>query len=504
MTLSGFRINTITEPTEVAPIAAGLAQTTDPVIRDYFERKIEYDNIKHDIGSLQAVIASVARDSVPNDALLQIPSVTLSGLPGEALHTAFNEFYKAQNDLATHRIAFTDDHPIVKADLQVINRLKRERIPQLARELLTSLRTRASQDSLRIASAGVNLQKIPERTIEEERLRRRREVAAGMFANLQNRAAEAQLAEAAATPDVTVLDSAIAPFAPSTSTAWRKLFVAIAGGFGAAIALAILLDKLDGRFRYPEQSTEDLGLPIAGTVPQFPKGGLDQRSTEQMFQLVESFRTLRMSVLHASNGGVSLAVSSAAPGEGKSLIAANLAMSFADAGLRTILVDGDTRRGTLHEMFGIPNTPGLTDYLAGTASAGDVVLATTNPQLFVLACGTRLGRSPELLTSPRLRELVSDLRSTFDAVIFDTPPLAAGIDGYSIATAAGALVVVLRVGQTKRRMAAEKLRVLDRLPVTVIGSVLNGVDFRDGYEYYGYVPGYEAEDEPGTAVTQVT
>ena len=105
-------------------------------------------------------------------------------------------------------------------------------------------------------------------------------------------------------------------------------------------------------------------------------------------------------------------------------------------------------------------------------------------------------RSPELLTTAQLPNLVAELRRSFDVVIFDTPPLAAGIDGYSIAAATGALLVVLRVGQTKRRMAAEKLKMMGRLPVDVIGAVLNGVNLKGEYAYYSYVPGYEAEDVP--------
>jgi non-specific protein-tyrosine kinase len=110
-----------------------------------------------------------------------------------------------------------------------------------------------------------------------------------------------------------------------------------------------------------------------------------------------------------------------------------------------------------------------------------------------------------LITSPRLSALIASLRATHDVVIFDTPPLAAGIDGYAIASATGSLLVVLRVGKTARRMAAEKLRVLDRLPVGVVGAVLNGIQLSGAYTYYGYVPGYEAEDEPEeTAVVKVT
>ena len=92
----------------------------------------------------------------------------------------------------------------------------------------------------------------------------------------------------------------------------------------------------------------------------------------------------------------------------------------------------------------------------------------------------------------------------YDVVVVDTPPLAAGIDGYAISAAAGALLIVLRTGKTNRRMAAEKLRPFERLPVDIVGAVLNGVPLTGAYAYYGYVSGYEALDgAPAAGVSRV-
>lgn len=500
LVLQSFRVNTITEPREGAPIAAGVQETRDPVMADFFEKSLAYDNIKQDVANLEAIVANLSRDSVPNDALLQIPSVAQGGVGARALQQAFTDYYAAEAELARHRVALEDLHPTVQADLANLRNLRTEKIPRLARDLLASLKQRQISDSMRIASASVNLRKIPQRTIEEEQLRRVRDGAATLAANLQSRYAEAQLAEASAAPDVKILDSAVAPLQPTKNTASRLLLMAIAGGVGAAVGLALLLDRLDGRLRYPDQATEDLGLPIAGTIPVLPKAGINQSSPEQMFQLVESFRTLRLAVAQASGQGVSVAVSSPAPSEGKSLISANLAMSFADAGFKTILVDGDTRRGALQALFNLNAAPGLTELLRGTHTLSEVIQPAWSDALSLIPCGTRHRRSPELLTSPRLHTLVAELRANYDVVIFDTPPLAAGIDGYSLASAAGSLLVALRVGQTRRRMAAEKLRMFERLPVNIIGAVLNGVKLAGAYEYYGYVPGYEAKDEESTSV----
>ena len=251
--------------------------------------------------------------------------------------------------------------------------------------------------------------------------------------------------------------------------------IALLGGIGAAIALALLLDAIDGRIRYPEQVTTDLGLPIAAAIPKFPRGTVNTRSPEQVAHLVEAFRSLRMHIRHASATPITVAISSPQPGDGKSFVSANLAMSFADAGYRTILVDGDTRRGLAHEVFGLSMENGLTDYLAGEIPPSEIIRPTSHERLAFAPCGRRRPNSPELLTSAALPRLVDELRSRFDVVLFDTPPLNAGIDAYAISSALGNMVCVIRAGKTERRLAAAKLLLADRLPIQIVGAVLNAV-----------------------------
>jgi capsular exopolysaccharide synthesis family protein len=503
--LERFKVNTITLPTEGgSPVAPGVSETRDPALRAFFEKKIEYDNLRHDTEDLERAIARAGDGTTPFEAALLIPSVAQS--PGaEALRQAFSELYKKQSELTSARQVYTDEFSTVKELATAVTTLKTKTIPQLTTDLLTQLKQRQAEFDTRITGASAEMQSIPVRAIEEMRLRRAVAVADQLYNTLKIRTAEAQLAEGGAQPDVAVLDTATAPLLPSKNTTTRILLLAVVAGFAVAIGLALLLDLLDKRIRYVDQATNELGLAVAGAIPRIPKGGVNSRSAEQMSQLIESFRSLRMHVIqsstHPGNGvsaPVSVAVSSPSPGDGKSLVSTNLALSFADAGMRTVLVDGDTRRGGLHEIFGAVSSPGLTEYLSGTVELAGVVQATSHDNLFVVGCGTRRRRSPELLTSPRLGQLIAQLRATHDVVIIDTPPLAAGIDGYAISAAAGQMLLVVRVGQTERRMAAAKLVIADRLPINIIGAVLNGVNLSGEYSYYEYAPGYapdESENE---------
>ena len=501
--LENFRVHTITLPAEGGPVAPGVELTRDPAMKSFFDQKIAYDDVRHDREALEKVIAGAKAGTTPWEAALLIPSVA-SNSGAQALRESFNQLHAKQADLAAKRETYTDQHPAVRDVVTSIRTLELQTIPSLAGQLLAQLREREGQYNQRITSASREMQSIPTRTIEEMRLRRAVAVSEGLYTALKSRSAEAQLAEASATPDVTILDSAVAPLRPARNTAPSLLLLAILGGLGAAIALAMLLDAFDPKIRYPEQVSNELGLSIAGAIPRFPKGRVSNRSPEQISQLVESIRTVRMHIQNTAGVPVSIAVSSPSPSDGKSFVSTNLAMSFADAGFRTLLVDADTRRGVLHEMFALPMEPGLTEYLSGAATLDGVIRNTEHERLSILSRGRKYRSSPELLTSSQMPSLASELRQRFDVVVFDTPPLAAGIDAFAVAAAAQNLMLVLRVGKTERRMASAKLELVDRIPVRVLGAVLNGVEFRGEFEYYGYAEGYGAEDEqtPATALVR--
>jgi capsular exopolysaccharide synthesis family protein len=492
--LETFRVHTIILPAEGGPVAAGVEMTRDPALKSYFDQKIEYDNLHHDRAALEKVLASARSGQGPLEGILLIPSVASS--PGsEQLRETFKQLYQKQAELTASRQIYTDEYPVVRDMGRAVENLRTNVIPQQATQLLAQLKMRESEYQGRIASASQELQTIPTRTIEEMRLRRAVLVAEGLYTTLKSRYAEARLAEASAQPDVTILDTAIAPLNPTKNTTPRIMLFAIAGGLAAAIGLALLLDAMDQRIRYPEQSYGELGLSIVGTVPYLPRGVVDTRSAEQVTQVVESFRSLRMNVIQSAKLPMSLAVSSPSPGDGKSLVSSNLALSLAQSGFKTLLIDGDTRRGALNETFELPRTQGLSDFLAGEASESEIIRNTAEEKLDVIACGSRRQRSPELLISLKFSEMLRRLRGRYDVIICDTPPFAAGIDAYAIAAAAGNLIVVLRVGQTERRMAAAKLGLADRLPINVLGSVLNAVDLNGEFQYYRYVAGYGTADE---------
>ena len=496
--LEEFRVNTITLPSENAPVVGGVAETRDPVFRNFFEQKVEYDNIRRDREALEAVLGDIGEGKISADeALLSIPGV-LTG--SEELKSVLTELSKKKAELRATRQTYTDEHQFVKDIRTSIETIEKTTIPMLALNTLDRLRRREGELGRRIQGASSELQSVPTRTIEEERLKRERDVTSTLYTRLQSSYQEAKLAEASAIADVSVLSPAVAPERPAGDRTVKVIGAAAFASLGFALLLALLLDRTDKRFRYPEQATDEMGLDVIGAVPTIRRSKRGQPTLEETSEIIEAFRSLRLNVRAAfpQASPVMLTVSSPCAGDGKSLLSSNLALSFAEAGYRTVLVDGDIRRGTQHTLFGASQRPGLIDLLAGEATREQVTRTTSHHNLTLIPSGTRRHRGPELLAADGMAKLVRELGKEFDAVIVDSAPLSAGIDPYALGAATGHMLLVLREGETDRQLAQAKLSMLDRLPVRLLGAVLN--DFRSPslYKYYAYLDGYGTmnDEEP--------
>jgi succinoglycan biosynthesis transport protein ExoP len=502
--LESFRKSTITLPSEAimaAPAtgmgAGGGAGGGDPAIGNYFGQKAQYLQIQHDVAALQAIVRDP--NNISTDAFIGIPSAQTS----LALQAALQDLSKREAALRAARETYTDEHKIVQ-DLRLsVQTMRTQTLPQVINTLIGELQGRGTDLNRQMASASSELKDIPPRTIETMRLQRDVVSRSSLYSMLQQRYAEIQLAAAAATPDVSILDTAVAPVAPTKNTAPTILLLALVVSFGASIGLALLLDHTDPRLRYPEQVTRELGLSILGAVPTIKRSRAGDPDPEEAAQVIESFRTIRMAITNQydASGSAMLTVSSPGAGDGKSLVCSNLALSFAEAGYRTVLVDGDTRRGQLHAMFGANRRPGLLDLLGGDAPFEAVLRSTTHERLTLIPCGTRRHRGPELLHSQAMSQFIAELRRRYDVVVVDSPPLGAGVDPFVLAAATQNMLIVLRTGATDRKMAESKLKLLDRLPVRMLGAVLNDIRAQGEYKYYSYLYGYttsEDDDLPRT------
>lgn len=495
--LERFRVNTITLPSD-APVAAGLQITQGPVLTRFFELGLERDRVARERDAILAALDS-AGDSRFSASALEIIEAVQNSSEVTAL---LAELTQRQADLRALRYQYTDDHPGVQDAQQAVHDLESATLPSLLRGLAGGLALREAQLDAQIETGSEELRQIPRRVIQEARLRREVDVAVNLHNTLQERHEGAKLAEVSSIPDVRILDAAVEPVTPFRNTDSRYVLMGLMLGLGMGVFGTVLRDRMDQRVRYPDQVAVDLGLQILGVIPHFKRGG-NGSTGGQSDPVIEAMRGVRMNLLHSHGtaGPLIVTVTSAGPGDGKSFVAANLAVSFAEAGFRTLLVDADTRRGTLHRVLKLERKPGLTDYLNGQASATEIVRDTELDSLQFVASGTRTRNAPELLGSTAMTDFITNLRtgSQTTAVIIDTPPLAAGVDAFTMSTMTGNLLLVVRIGSTDRELAGVKLDILDRLPVRVLGAVLNDAPADSAHGYYSYyLQGYEHESEEGS------
>lgn len=204
----------------------------------------------------------------------------------------------------------------------------------------------------------------------------------------------------------------------------------------------------------------------------------------------ERYRTIRTNIQFASSADrqiKTMVITSSGPGEGKSTTAANLAVVFANSGQSVLLIDADMRKATVHKTFLLNNGVGLSNVLSTDMKVSDAVQRTVVPNLYVMTSGPKSPNPSELLGSTRMDQLIKELRSDYDFVIFDMPPIVAVTDAQIIASKADGTMLVVRENYTRKDSLQKARELLSMVNANVLGAVFNGsTDVTDqGYYYYG-------------------
>jgi capsular exopolysaccharide synthesis family protein len=258
------------------------------------------------------------------------------------------------------------------------------------------------------------------------------------------------------------------------------------------------------RVRFPEPPAAPPAPPIARTAPPPAVEPAQRAIAELDHHLVaalaptslaaEQYRSLRTRLKQAENGRNvrTIAVTSPAKGDGKSLTAANLALTMAqEFQQRVLLLDGDLRRPTVHRLFGLGDGPGLADVLMNAAELDQALISLPEHHLTVLPAGMPPSHPAELLGSSTMRRVLDTLRTRFDRILIDVPPVAPLADLHILAPMVDGLLMIVRAGITPKPAIERALSGLDTSKV--LGLVLNetGGDGTDGYNYegYGYIAG---------------
>jgi capsular exopolysaccharide synthesis family protein len=335
---------------------------------------------------------------------------------------------------------------------------------------------------------------LAQRGLKYDALKRDLEASQTLSDNLMARQKQTDVARDLQASNIHVIDPAIAPHGRVRPRPVRDLTLAFLLGLALAVGAAFFRDYLDTSVGRPSD-VRRLGLPLLGVIPdtrrKTPLLGGEGRRKEPLF--AEGYRVLRTSLQDPVEGGRGqvLLVTSTLAGEGKSLTAANLALTLASSEERVLLLDADLRRPVLHALLQGKRVPGLVEVLTGVATPRQAIQRVGNGRLDLLACGTPVTRNPaDLLSTGTLRELVERLRANYDRIVLDTPPAGSIADALVLSRLVDGVIVVARSGKVTRSELFHLLERLANARAPLMGIVLNGArPERDRYEYApGVVP----------------
>lgn len=282
-------------------------------------------------------------------------------------------------------------------------------------------------------------------------------------------------------------------------------------GFLGIAVLALLIDWIDQSFRGPNDISNALGLPILGHVPQM---NLNRRTADSTAadpalctvagtfkEANEAYRSVRTSLYFSDSAASNrvIQITSPAPGDGKSTLAANLAVSIAQSGRTVLLIDADLRRPRVAKLFGSKSHSGIADVVLGTSTLQQAITPSSVAGLSILATATPMANPSEVVSHQCFGDTLEMARSMFDFVIIDTPPVLAVADACAVAARVDGILLTLRLRRDSKPTATEAANLLKSVGGRVMGVVVNGVTGRESYKYGYHSYGYGSEPASGSA-----
>jgi capsular exopolysaccharide synthesis family protein len=408
---------------------------------------------------------------------------------------------------------YANNQQVRDLDKKINERYESVRIRTLT--YLTNLDAQIAAIEPRMRALNAKLLRVPEQRSTLNKMLRNQKIVESMIELVQTRLKEAEINAAVTDSSASVLDEAMAAGQQTTSSTTLIFAVAVFSGLFVGLSVAFLRDWLDTTIRTEVDLANIVGVTVVGIIPNLqqqarsvgyrlptPADGDENKPAagrEYQTPAAEAYRTLRtnLNYLTPPRPPRVIVVTSALPGDGKTTTVVNLAVTLAHAGQRVILIDAETRRGTVHDVFGIPPAPGFFDLMYGQASPGECIRRVQmegGGTLDVLPLGSAPSVNPaDLLVAGRLQPLFERLRSQYDYVLIDTPPLNLFTDGALIGAHADALLLVARADKTDREELKFAVQQLRNVNVTLAGTILNDVEFRRSSRYrlgYGYYYDY--------------
>jgi capsular exopolysaccharide synthesis family protein len=385
------------------------------------------------------------------------------------------------------------NNKIAEIDRQLANEI--DAVRQSLRGAYESSLNQESELKTRVQKLRADVLDFQKRSIEYNILKREVDTNRELYNGLLQRYKEVDVAGGAGSNNIFIVDKADLPDSPASPRLFRSMLLTLMLGLGGGVALACLVEKLDDAVDSIEEAERLTGLATLGVIP-FVKAepGAERALADARSGLSEAYRSLCTSLQFTTARGLprSLLITSAEPGEGKSITSLAITQHFARLGLKVLLIDADMRNPSLHKKIHAENSVGLSSYLTGACSPPDAFQKTELPNLAFMASGPLPPNAADLLSSPRLMSLLALSLEVFDLVVIDAPPVLGIADAPLLSNAAEATVFVIGAGVARAGSVRGALKRLQMAKCPLIGSVVTKFDAkRSSYGYgYGYDLGY--------------
>lgn len=471
------------------------AQSTDG--KTTSERSIVAD----DLAALNAALGRAVTERIQAEARYQ--QTGRGGASIEALgNQAINNLRQRRTELAADyqrlMTQFEPEYPAAKAVKSQLDQLDRS-IGREESRVAESIQAdyRQAQDRERALQAKVDQLKasyldLRRRSIQYNIYQQEVDTNRSLYDGLLQRFKEIGVAGGVGVNNISIVDSADLPQQASSPKLFINLAVALIVGLGLGIIVALALEQIDEAIADPAEVERRLGLPLLGSVPRVTAGTPKDALLDRKSDLFDAYLAVQTNLAFTTEHGVprSFAVTSTRPAEGKSTTALALATTLARAHRRVILIDGDMRSPSVHDLGGVDHDHGLSNFLSGQDDIEGLTFEMEGLGFTAMSAGPIPPNAAELLTGNRLSLLIERLLERYDHIVIDSPPVMGLADAPLIASRVEGVIYTVEAQSIRASMVQTALARLRSANARIFGGVLTKFDARKGHLGYGYDYGY--------------